>query len=236
MLEPLPDSFVAARDGMHALAEHVLAPARYRADGHIGLVPAPAGFGTPPFGEGERVRVEGIELVHERPGTVTRIGITTLGVAAQFVGVPLGAPEGLYTPATPCAPDLAIGVDADAARVLAAWIALADTVLSELRETYAAHDPSAAVIWPEHFDLACELGDAGGGTRANYGASPGDDGIPQPYLYVGPHDASRRTGRLGEYPFGAAITYDELNEGGADAKGTALDFVLEGAALLLGQP
>jgi hypothetical protein len=148
MLEPLPDSFVAARDGMHALAEHVLAPARYRADGHIGLVPTANGFGTPTFNEGERVRVDGIELVHERPGTVTRVGITTLGTAAQFVGIPLGLPAGIYPPATPCSPDLAIGLDADAARVLAAWIALADSVLTDLRETYAAHDPGVAVIWP----------------------------------------------------------------------------------------
>ena len=82
MLEPLPDSFIAARDGMHALAEHVLAPARYRSDGHIGLVPTPGGFGTPTFGEGERVRVDGVELVHERPGTSTRVRITTLGAGA----------------------------------------------------------------------------------------------------------------------------------------------------------
>jgi hypothetical protein len=235
MLEPLPDSFVAGRDGLHALAEHVLAPARYRVDGHIWLVPSTGGFGTPTFGSGERVRVEGIELVHERPGTVTRVGITTLGAAAQFIGVPLGSPTGVYTPATPCSPDLPIGLDADAARTLAAWIALGESVLTELRETYAAHDPTPAVIWPEHFDLACRLGDERAGTVANYGASPGDDLIAQPYLYVGPQSAARRTGKLATYGFGAAISYDELNAAG-DAKGAALDFLLEGAALLLGQP
>ncbi len=235
MLDPLPDSFVAARDGLHALAEHVLAPARYRADGHIGLVPTANGFGTPSFGEGERVRVDGIELVHERPGTVTRVGITTLGVAAQFIGVALGEPTGMYTPTTPCSPDLAIGLDADSARALAAWIALGDSVLNELRETYAAHDPIPVTLWPEHFDLACSLGDEQAGTRANYGASPGDEAIAQPYLYVGPFEASRRTGAFGMYPFGAAITYEELNAAG-DSKGAALDFLLEGAALLLGQP
>jgi hypothetical protein len=235
MLEPLPDSFVAARDGLHALAEHVLAPARYRVDGHIGLGATPGGFGTPTFGEGERVRVDGIELVHERPGTVTRIGITTLGVAAQFIGIPLGAPNGVYTPTTPCSPDLAIGLDVDAARTLAAWIALADSLLSDLREAYAAHDPSPTTLWPEHFDLACELGDEQAGTRATYGASPGDETIPQPYLYVSPFDAARRTGAFAMYPFGAAITYDELHAAG-DSKGVGSDFVLEGAALLLGQP
>ena len=111
MLEPLPDSFVAARDGMHALAEHVLAPARYRSDGHIGLVPTPGGFGTPTFGDAERVRVDGVELVHERPGTSTRVRITTVGAAAQFVGIPPGAPAEVYTPATPCNPDAPLSVE-----------------------------------------------------------------------------------------------------------------------------
>jgi hypothetical protein len=220
---------------MHALAEHVLAPARFRVDGHIGLVPAAGGFGTPTFGEGERVRVDGVELVHERPGTTTRVRITNLGAAAQFVGVPLGALAHGYTPATPCEPDVALAVDPDAAQVLAAWIALGDGLLATLCETYATHSATPATIWPEHFDLACELGNADAGTRANYGASPGDSAIPEPYLYVGPWDASRRTGKLATHPWGTAITYSELRDGG-DAKGAGTDFLLEGAALLLGQP
>ena len=68
---------------------------------------------------------------------------------------------------------------------------------------YAAqHVDRRPQIWPEHFDLACELG-ADAGTRARYGASPGDAAIPQPYLYVGPWDASPQRARLGAYPFGA---------------------------------
>jgi hypothetical protein len=235
MLEPLPDSFDAARDGMHALAEHVLASARHRADGHIGLVPTVGGFGTPTFGAGERVRVEGVELVHERPGTSTRVRITTLGAAAQFVGVPLGAPAGVYTPTTPCAPDAAIALDLDGARALAVWIALGDALLASLCETYATHSPTPLTIWPEHFDLACELGDADAGTRATYGASPGDGVVAQPYLYVAPWDAGRRTGKLATHPWGTAITYEELRASG-DPKGAGTDFLLEGAALLLGQP
>jgi hypothetical protein len=235
MLAPLPDSFDAVRDAMHALAEHVLAPARYRADGHIGLVATPGGFGTPTFGDRERVRVDGVELVHERPGTTTRIRITTLGDAAAFVGIPLGAPADVYTPATPRVADAPLAPDPDAALVLAAWIAFGDSLLTELRETYGGHEPTGATLWPEHFDLACELGNAEAGTRANYGASPGDGAIPQPYLYVGPWESSRRTGKLAAYPFGAAITYDELN-GAVDSKGAGMDFFLEGAALLLGQP
>jgi hypothetical protein len=235
MLEPLPASFVATRNGMHALAEHVLAPARHRIDGHIGLVPAPGGFGTPTLGDGERVRVDGIELVYERPGTTTRVGITTLGTAAQFVGVPLGLPDGVYTPSTPCAPELPIASDVEAAHALTAWIAFGDALLIELRETYAAHDPSGTTLWPEHFDLACDLGDKTAGVRATYGASPGDEVIGQPYLYVGPWEPSRRTGKLATHPFGAAITYDELSAAG-DSKGAGMDFLREGAALLVGQP
>jgi hypothetical protein len=235
MLDPLPDSFGASRDALHALAEHVLAPARYRVDGHIGLVAAPGGFGTPLFGDRERVRVEGIELVHERPGTSTRIGLTTLGTAAQFVGVPLGAPTGVYTPVTSCTPDVSVAVDADSAHALAAWIALADGLLADLREAYASLDPTSPTIWPEHFDLACELGDASAGTRANYGASPGDATIGEPYLYVGPWDASRRRGLLAAHPFGAALSYCDLVAAG-DAKGAGTDFFRECAALLVGQP
>jgi hypothetical protein len=234
MLEPLPDSFVAGRTGMQALAEHVLASARYHADGHIGLAPTPGGFGTPTFGDGERIRVDGIELVHERPGTITRVGITTLGTAAQFVGVPLGAP-GVYEPTTPCAPDLSIALDVDTAHALAAWFALGDVLLADLRETYAAHDPSGATLWPEHFDLACDIGAEAAGTRATYGASPGDTTITEPYLYVAPWDKSRRTGLFATYPFGAAIGYEELRRA-SDAKGAGMDFFLEGAALLVGQP
>src|SRR4051794_23384417 len=133
MLEPLPPAFGATREALHALAEHVLAPARYRSDGHIGLVPSVGGFGTPTFDDGQRVRVEGVELVHERPGSTRRVPITTLSDAAQFVGVPLGAPTEVYKPATACVPDIALAIDVDAARALAAWIDFAAGLLHELR-------------------------------------------------------------------------------------------------------
>jgi hypothetical protein len=220
---------------MHALAEHVLAPFRYRADGHIGLVATAGGFGTPGLADGERVRVEGTELVHERPGTTTRIGLTTLGVAARFVDIPLGLPGGLYPPATPCAPGNSIAVDADAAHVLAAWIDLGAALLSELRDHYGGRDATMPTIWPEHFDVAMQLGRAEDGSRANYGASPGDANIAEPYLYVGPWDSSRRTGVLGTHEFGGAITYDELRSSG-DARGAAADFFAACAGLLLGPP
>ena len=235
MLDPLPESFRATREALHTLAEHVIAPARYQVDGHIWLVPTAGGFGTPTFGEGERVRVDGVELVHERPGSTRRIAITTLGDAAQFLGSPLGAPTEVYKPATACMPDAPLHVDADAARVLAAWLEFVASLLHELREAYATQTPTVTQLWPEHFDVALAAGDADAGTRATYGASPGDGTVPVPYLYAGPWDPNRRTAAFAAYPFGAATTYDELRDA-LDERSAGRDFFFDSAALLLGAP
>lgn len=233
MLGPLPDTFDATRDALHALAEHVLAPARYRSDGHIGLVCTPGGFGTPTFGDGERVRVDGVELVHERPGTSVRVAITTLHAAAQFVGVPLGAPRDVYTPATECVPDATLAIDGESVRALAVWLDFGSGLLHELSERYRMHTPTPVVLWPEHFDLACEFAGTDGDGRANYGASPGDGGIPEPYLYVGPWDEARRTGPFARCPFGAAISHGELLAA-TDARAAAREFFADAAELLVG--
>ena len=235
MLEPLPSHFGTTRESLHALAEHVIAPARYRVEKRIGLVPAPGGFGTPTFGDGERVRVEGVELVYERPGVSRRVPITTLADAAQFVGVPLGAPTELYKPTTACLPDVMLHVDSESVRVLAAWLDFASGLLRDLRETYATHNPSAIQLWPEHFDLGCELGNESDGTRGTYGASPGDATIAEPYLYVSPWDKARRTGAFAMYAFGAAVAYAQLRDE-LDTRGSGREFFDDGAALLLGAP
>ena len=60
-------------------------------------------------------------------------------------------------------------------------------MLEELRAGSGDHaDPSRVQLWPEHFDLAVELGGEAAGARAAYGLSPGDDHHPAPYLYVAP--------------------------------------------------
>ena len=59
-----PTRLAATRDGLHRVAEHILVAARYAASGEIGLVPAPGGFRTPPFGaDGRFLAVDGTELV-----------------------------------------------------------------------------------------------------------------------------------------------------------------------------
>jgi hypothetical protein len=210
MLTRLPSAFPATRDALHAVAEHVVAAARYRVDGHIGLRPTPGGFGTSELGNGEAVRVEGNDIVHERAGEERRAPLTTLRAAAEFVGAPLGAPANVYTPATALDPDAALAVDAPAARALADWYAFAYMRLAEVCGLHPDAAPSSRQLWPEHFDLATDLGDEGAGTRATYGASPGDDVIAEPYLYVSPWDPARKTGPFGEQSFGAALAYSAL--------------------------
>lgn len=213
MLPELPPGFAATRDALHALAENVVSAAYFHATTHIGLRPTPRGFGTPVFGDRERVRVDGTALVHERAGAERRTEISTLREAAAFVGVPLGAPD-VYKPATALDPDTLLAVDHDAVLALGDWYALGGALLHDLRTEYSDQPSTDSQIWPEHFDLACEIGSADAGTRATYGASPGDEVIPQPYLYVGPWNADRRTGRLAAYPFGGALTYAEMRHAG----------------------
>jgi hypothetical protein len=213
VLPALPDSYLSTRDALHAVAEQVVAAAYFHATTHIGLRPSPRGFGTPEFGEGERVRVDSTALIHERAGTTRRHELTTLRAAAAFVGIPLGAPP-VYTPTTSIPAEAPLEIDREAALVLAGWYALGGALLADLRAAHPDVASSEAQLWPEHFDLGCEMGNADAGTRANYGVSPGDSAIPEPYLYVGPWDESRRTGALGTHPFGAALAYSELRGGG----------------------
>jgi hypothetical protein len=141
--------------------------------------------------------------------------------------VPLGAPANLYTPATKVVPDAPLGIDAEGARALADWIAFVAARLHEL----APLSPGPAQMGPEHFDYACEAGDEAAGTRANFGGSPGDSDIAEPYLYVGPWDPAKRVGPLAECSFGAAQRYSDLLAA-ADPAEAARAFYLDSAALL----
>lgn len=123
------------------------------------------------------------------------------------------------------------GVDIAAARVLGDWYGMCCSLLEQLRaeDTNAAdHAPSRVQIWPEHFDIAVDLGPEG--ARANYGGSPGDDQHSEPYLYVGPWDAGR-TGDFWNEPFGASLSYADILSG-ADP----LTFLRQGRDLLAADP
>ena len=219
----LPPSYATTRASLHALAEHVLAPARYAQTGKIGLRQSSGGFATPPFGESARVvGVDGDQLVtSERSHEIGRAPITTIGAAARFVGVEPGAPRDVYTPNTALDLDGALTVDADAAEVVAMWYELIAMALGAFATTIADDQPSEAQLWPEHFDLALSA------DRINYGGSPGDDHIDVPYLYVGPFEGPpAKADPFWNQPFGAAIGFDEIA-----SIGDAFEFFRRGRAL-----
>ncbi len=227
-LPPLPPSFAATRVALQALGEHVVAAVRYAANGKIGLRFTKGGFGTPFYGDDRQVRVEpGVLLVDE-----VAHPLSTLGAAAEAVGVRLGAPP-LYTPSTAADPELDLGalVDPLAAGALGAWYGFAWSVLEQVRHEAAASSPSRVQLWPEHFDPAVDVGDEAAGNRASMGGSPGDEAHDEPYLYISPW--VKRPGDLwNDSTFqGAALGYGELRAA-ADPRTRALEFLRDGLKVL----
>ena len=235
VLPPIADAAAwgAGREAWHRVAEHVLAPARHRANGKIGLRFTRGGVGTPfsatPAGV-QQVRLQGTELVVAGPGA-RRVPVTTLRDAGAAAGVAPGTRTGVYEPATPDDPDAPLEVTPAVAAGLAAWFGFAASALEELR----AGAPDAAAtrvqIWPEHFDASISLGDEGAGRRGTFGASPGDAGHPRPYLYVS------HSGEVAADPFwndarfgGASLGYDALT--GPDGRDVAVAFFRRGVAAL----
>jgi hypothetical protein len=189
-LPPLPDRdpLRTTRVAWHGLAEHVLARARYDANGKIGLRYTRHGVGTPWFrrrGRDVQVRIEATNIVVHEDDETRSAPVTTVGAAAELVGVEPGAPTDVYTPATPLEPHAPVALDAAAVEFLGAWFGFAASVLEQVRaESGPADGPSRVQLWPEHFDVSVDLGDEQTAARGTFGASPGDDDHPDPYLYV----------------------------------------------------
>ncbi len=206
-LAPLPGGFGATVHSLHRVAEEIVAPAR-KPDNEIALEPLPGGFGTPEFefdGARQRVRVEGDELVREVDGGARRTPLGSLAHAASVVAdlLPDGGAGLSEEPLT---------VHRDAALALAAWYAFGADVLARFRgEASYAEAASDPVLWPEHFDLAIELGNEAAGHRATYGFSPGDEHHRRPYAYVAPWVAQSRDDTWNARGFGGAeLGYVEL--------------------------
>lgn len=174
------------RLAVHRLAVYVVSPARRRANGKIALRWTLDGVGTPFFGTDEQVRVAGTQLVRQTGGSAESEPVTTLARAAALV---LDAPpdiswaEGFDVPA-PGDVDAPLPVDPERTTLLGDWFGFAYSVLEALRADRISTEPSRVQLWPEHFDAAfdCLTGDR----RATFGASPGDNAISEPYLYVLP--------------------------------------------------
>jgi hypothetical protein len=228
-IEAPPTSFSETRGHLQALAEHVFASARHRANGKIGLRYTRGGFGTPFFGSDEQIRIAHGKLVHQEGHRESIHELSTLGAAADVAGISCGAPEGIYRPTTPLEPEMKLNVDVTAATYLGDLYGLATATLEELRARATEDEsPSRVQLWPEHFDIAVELGDESRTKRAGYGVSPGDEKHDEPYLYVVPW------GECPTDPWWNATYFDgavcELSEllGASDQRAHALNFFEEG--------
>jgi hypothetical protein len=220
-LPPLPDGFARTRQALHRLAEDVIKPAREQTSGGWTLTETPGGFGTPIFGDDSQVRVEGVELVVREGGDERRAPIGSLAGAAELIGPGL-LPEGIEGLSSE-----PLEVEAGACEALAASYALASEVLGRLREAAGPADVATEpTLWPEHFDLAIEMGEEAAGRRANYGLSPGDESHAEPYFYVGPWTPPDDGDLWNARGFaGAELGYGEL-AASDDPAGLAVNFSL----------
>lgn len=232
-LGPAPRTLADTRAAWHAVAEWVVAPARHGANGRIGLRWTRGGYGTPFFGNDRQVRVDGTDVVVVENGEVKRRKLTTLYEAARFVGVAMATSTGVYEPTTLWNSHRAFRLDPAAAEFLGHWFGLGASVLEELRaEVSMSYAASRVQLWPEHFDLAVDMGNDSIGKRANYGASPGDATHPEPYFYVGPWgDARPGDDDYWNESFGASLPFSAIVDAD-NQRETALAFFRRGRALL----
>jgi len=103
-------------------------------------------------------------------------------------------------------------------------IASAPRVTAALRQWRAeipGDEPSGSTLWPEHADVAIRAADI------NYGASPGDEYVAEPYLYVGPPaPPTHSPDGFWNAPFGAYLTWDKVH-----SVADAVDFFRQGRRL-----
>ena len=205
-LGPLPDRYLPRLQDAHRLAYAVVAEARRQANGKFGLRYTAGGFGTPFFpraGQDTQVRVAAGQIVVQSGEEVSVADIESLADAAAHCGVVVGLEAAEHDSPPLDDPARPLRVDAELTSFLGDWFGFAFSILEELRLTAGARDVGRTQLWPGHFDPAVELtaGESAGGPagepspagddgdtscRATYGASPGDQANPAPYLYVGP--------------------------------------------------
>jgi hypothetical protein len=182
-----PSTLVGTRAHFQRVAEHVLSAARHRAVGRIGLRWTRGGFGTPYLPDQRQLRLEAAGMVVD-DGVETLHPFTTIRELAAAAATPPGAPGEVYAPSTPLDLDAALRVDRAAADFLGEWFGFGTSVLEQMRAeaSDAERDSARVQLWPEHFDLATEIGSEHDGTRLTLGASPGDADNRGPYFYVLP--------------------------------------------------
>jgi hypothetical protein len=208
----LPSELSTTRRALHAVAELLIAGPQYEAIGDIRLAARPGGFGG--WAGPTPTAVSGIELI-------TATGRFPLGGSvndlAGRAGITPRALRDVYTGGPDFSLDESIEVDAQAADVLLRAFADGDAALRLL-------DPGQVpTLWPEHFDIGITL------EEVNYGVSPGDALIGEPYAYVGPWHVP--SGAFWNQPFGAARPLRQLSTPQA-----IVEFFLDGRNAATGAP
>lgn len=233
---PFSSDFIRARGALARVATHILARKQHAAIGKIGLQPAPRGFGTTRFGpDFERLRVSGPLLVHERTGTslsarAIDIAGSSLQDLADLVEIDLTEPfsVGHDTPelGDPARP---IGTIGDTTEAIGRWFSITAAALDDVLVLAEVDGlaPTAAQVWPEHFDLGLNLAfnpAALETNRVNLGGSLGDTFSQTPYIYVGPWTTDRPGGDpFWDAPFGATLGWAEVM-GAVDPVNAATEF------------
>ena len=188
------DELAATRRSLHGVAELVLAGPQYRATGRLRLGVVRGGFATTTLSPG--LLVDGSRVAGAAGVTAAIGGRTPRAIGAEL-GVAAGRPDGLYEDGSGVDPDETLVVDPVHADLILGALALGHDALV----AFAAGE--SPVLWPEHFDVAIRV------HEMNFGVSPGDGFIAEPYAYVGV--ASPPAGdRFWNAQFGAAAPLRDL--------------------------
>ena len=164
------EELATTRRSLHAVAELVLAGPQYRATGKLRLQVIPGGFATTTAMP--QLRAVGTTVTGTGGVTAAIDGRTARAISAEL-GVAAGRPEAGYQDGAGGDLDQTLTVDPDQADLIMAALSLGHDALLALAPE------QTPVLWPEHFDVAIRADDT------NFGVSPGDGFIDQPYAYVG---------------------------------------------------
>jgi hypothetical protein len=211
-------TLTSTRHVLHGIAEHLLAAHQRRVTGSIRLQVRDGALSTADLPTG-RLELRSGYLVRHPEGLVVPVRGTFAELAVEL-GVEFGMPDPPYVSASGCGPDTPACLDPAATALIEDAWRIGHRALRRL----SGQQP---VVWPEHLDVAITL------DEVNYGVSPGDSHLEQPYAYVGPH--TPRAGDFWNAPFGAARTLTELaswqGQGQGDGADAVLAFFGQGQAL-----
>lgn len=203
---PSGDDLATTRRSLHAVAEHIMAGPQHRLAGTIRLVVTADGFSTIALvGAAGRLEVRGASLVAHRPAAELQVPLAgSIAEVAEAVGVDPGAPVGVYSDGSGADASFEVVVEPASTQEILRVLAMGDAALRRFTMRHGSEGSPVPVLWPEHFDVGIDL------DEVNYGVSPGDGFITEPYAYVGPWQ--QRLGPFWNQPFGAARRMRELGD------------------------